>query len=109
RFEVLAEELGRRLPEWEWQPPLGGLSIWVRLPRGNAEEFGAIARRHGVAILPGSVFSPTNGHGDHIRLPFCLEPAEIRDGLARLARAWAEYVPSPGGGPRAERPLHVVV
>ena len=109
RFEVLADELGRRLPEWEWKPPLGGLSIWVRLPRGDAEEFGVIARRHGVAILPGSVFSPANGHADHIRLPFCLEPGEIRDGIARLARAWAEYVPVPGGRPRAERPLHVVV
>ncbi|HET7452083.1 MAG TPA: PLP-dependent aminotransferase family protein, partial [Thermoanaerobaculia bacterium] len=27
RFEVLAEELGRQLPEWQWRPPLGGLSI----------------------------------------------------------------------------------
>ena len=108
RFEVLADELARRLPDWEWAPPLGGLSIWVRLPHGNAEEFGSLARRHGVAILPGSVFSPSNGHADHIRLPFCLEPEEIRDGIARLARAWSEYVPASAGRP-PERPLHVVV
>jgi DNA-binding transcriptional MocR family regulator len=108
RFEVLADELGRRLPDWEWTRPLGGLSIWVRLPRGNAEEFGVVARRHGVSILPGSVFSPSNGHADHLRLPFCLEPGEIRDGIARLARAWAEYVPASEEG-RQERPLHVVV
>ncbi|HET9794363.1 MAG TPA: PLP-dependent aminotransferase family protein [Thermoanaerobaculia bacterium] len=108
RFEVLASELTRRLPEWEWTRPLGGLSVWVRLPRGDAEEFGAVARRHGVAILPGSVFSPSNGHADHIRLPFCLEPDEIRDGIARLSRAWAEYVPASAGRP-SERPLHVVV
>jgi len=108
RFEVLAAELGRQLPEWEWTPPAGGLSVWVRLPRGNAEEFGSVARRHGVAILPGSVFSPSNAHADHIRLPFCLEAGEIRDGIARLSRAWAEYVPS-SSGRSSDRPLHVVV
>jgi DNA-binding transcriptional MocR family regulator len=108
RFEVLAAELSRRLPDWEWKRPLGGLSIWVRLPRGDAEEFGAVARRHGVAILPGSVFSPSDAHADHIRLPFCLTPEEIRDGVRRLARAWGEYVPA-GGRNREERPLHVVV
>ncbi len=108
RFEVLAGELARRLPEWQWTRPLGGLSVWVRLPRGNAEEFGAVARRHGVAILPGSVFSPSNAHDDHIRLPFCLEAGEIRDGIARLSRAWAEYVPA-SAGRSVERPLDVVV
>ncbi|HKB69597.1 MAG TPA: aminotransferase class I/II-fold pyridoxal phosphate-dependent enzyme, partial [Thermoanaerobaculia bacterium] len=107
RFEVLAGELSRRLPDWEWERPLGGLSVWVRLPRGDAEEFGAVARRHGVAILPGSVFSPSNAHADHLRMPFCLEPAEIRDGVRRLARAWSEYVPA--AARRQERPLHVVV
>ena len=94
RFECLATELSQRLPDWTWERPTGGLSIWVRLPRGDSEELAAVALRHGVAILPGSMFSPTNRCRDFIRLPFCLDPREIRDGIRRLARAWNAYVPS---------------
>ena len=108
RRDALASELARRLPEWRWTPPQGGLSLWVRLPRGNAEDFGAAAARHGVAILPGSTCSPTRGSAAYLRLPFCLPPDEIRDGVRRLARAWKEYEPEAPRRP-AERPLHVVV
>lgn len=109
RFETLAAELSARLPEWAWDPPLGGMSIWVRLPRGNAEEFAPIAQRHGVAILPGSLFSPSNGFSEYVRLPFCLEPREIRDGVRRLARAWKAYVPARAREGSPTRPLNVVV
>ncbi len=106
RYDALASELSKRLPEWEWRKPLGGLSLWVRLPRGNAQEFATIARRHGVAILPGSTCSPTNGSPEFLRLPFCLEPAEIREGIRRLESAWKSYAPAPKPGCAG---LHVVV
>jgi DNA-binding transcriptional MocR family regulator len=106
RYDALAAELSSRLPEWAWKKPLGGLSLWVRLPRGDAQEFSILARRHGVAILPGSTCSPTNSHSEFLRLPFCLEPAEIREGIRRLERAWKSYSPTP----RQRRAgLHVVV
>jgi len=44
-----------------------------------------------VAVLPGSVCSPTNGFADHLRLAFVPEPEEIREGVERLARAWNKY------------------
>ena len=50
-----------------------------------------MAARHGVAVLPGSVCSPSNGFPDHLRLAFVPEPAEIREGVDRLARAWEKY------------------
>jgi DNA-binding transcriptional MocR family regulator len=97
RFDLLSSELSSQLPDWTWKRPLGGLSIWVRLPRGDADDFAPVALRHGVAILPGSTCSPSNRCAEYLRLPFCLEPQEIRDGVRRLARAWRSYDPAPRG------------
>jgi DNA-binding transcriptional MocR family regulator len=91
RLDALARGLARHLPDWEWKRPAGGLALWVRLPRGRASEFAQVAARHGVAVLPGSVCSPTNGFADHLRLAFVPEPEEIREGVERLAKAWTKY------------------
>ena len=106
RYETLARELSSRLPDWEWNEPLGGLSLWVRLPRGDAREFATVARRHGVAILPGSTCSPTDSHPEYLRLPFCLDPPEIREGIRRLEQAWKSYSPAQK---QRRSGLHVVV
>jgi hypothetical protein len=45
-----------------------------------------------------------DGHfGDRMRLPYVLEPDMMREGVKRLAGAWAEYEPSIGTAPRAVR------
>ena len=74
-----------------WKKPAGGLTLWTRLPRGNAAEFAQVAARHGVSVLPGPVCSPSNGFADFLRLAFVPEPEEIREGVDRLARAWEKY------------------
>ena len=51
-YELLAELLHKALPSWSWEPPAGGLSLWVKLPNGKATEFSQVALRHGVAIAP---------------------------------------------------------
>jgi DNA-binding transcriptional MocR family regulator len=91
RLEALAKGLARHLPDWTWKRPAGGLTVWVKLPRGRAAEFAQVAARQGVTVLPGSVCSPTNGFADHVRLAFVPEPDEIREGVERLARAWNKY------------------
>jgi DNA-binding transcriptional MocR family regulator len=91
RLDALLSSLRQRLPEWSWERPAGGLLLWARLPRGNADDLSRVAGRHGVSIVPGSVNSPDGRFGDHVRLPFALPPAEIRDGIDRLAHAWATY------------------
>jgi DNA-binding transcriptional MocR family regulator len=100
RYRELTARLAARLPEWMWTPPSGGLSLWVRLPRGSAEEFAAVALQHGVSVVPGSLTSPDGSFSDHLRLPFVLEPRVIREGVERLARAWASYAPTPRREPR---------
>ena len=91
RLDAMTRGLSRRLPDWTWKKPAGGLTLWARLPRGNAAEFAQVAARQGVAVLPGSVCSPSNGFTDHLRLAFVPEPAEIREGIERLARAWSKH------------------
>jgi DNA-binding transcriptional MocR family regulator len=94
RLAVMEEEMRRLLPAWTWRRPGGGLSLWVRLPRGNAAEFARVALRHGVSVLPGSTCSPSNGCSEFLRIPYVLEPEKIREGLGLLARAWSSYAPA---------------
>ena len=93
RLAAMEEEMGRLLPDWTWRRPGGGLSLWVRLPRGNADEFARVALRHGVSVLPGTTCSSSNGCREFLRIPFVLEPARIREGVRLLARAWSAYAP----------------
>ena len=90
---VVLDELAAQLPEWRWTRPTGGLSIWARIPRGNAVTLAELAESHGVLIVPGPSFSPSGGFTDRVRLPFGGDPAAMREGIARLARAWADYRP----------------
>jgi DNA-binding transcriptional MocR family regulator len=91
RLDRLTRLLARRLPEWTWKTPAGGLSLWVRLPRGDASAFAQVALRHGVAVVPGPLASPVGGCGDCLRLPFVLDAEPMQEGVERLARAWEAY------------------
>ena len=96
RLNRLTTLLTRRLPEWSWVPPAGGLSLWVKLPRGDANTFSQVALRHGVAVVPGTLASPDGGCADQLRLPYVLEAVPMREGVERLARAWDAYAGSSG-------------
>lgn len=103
RKELLEALLREHLPTWSWDPPAGGLSLWVRLPAGDAASFAQAATRAGVTIVPGPMTSVDGHFADRMRLPYVLDPAEMREGVERLARAWAEYEPQIGASPRAVR------
>ena len=91
RAGVLTAELARELPEWEWEQPQGGYALWVKLPRGaSGDEFAQLALRHGVAVSPGSSFSPADEHLDHIRVCFGLDPDTLRRAVPKLVEAWRE-------------------
>jgi len=97
KLEVLGGLIERHLPAWTWKRPAGGLLLWARLPAGSAEELAPIAARHGVALVAGSANSPEHRFADHVRLPIVADAATMREGIARLARANAEYRPRPRG------------
>jgi DNA-binding transcriptional MocR family regulator len=99
RLDLAVELLAGELPEWSWQYPRGGRSLWLRLPRGDAADLARVALRHGVAVLPGPMFSPDGGHRDRVRI-FFVQPRDVLGaGLRRLGRAWAEYAQTIRGVP----------
>ena len=93
KYARLAKLLSSRLPSWSWTPPAGGLSLWVKLPHGDATGFAQIALRHGVAVVPGPLASPDGGGADRLRLPFVHDAETMTEGVERLARAWRAFTP----------------
>jgi DNA-binding transcriptional MocR family regulator len=87
RFAALLTEA---IPGCRFDPPAGGLSLWVQLPGGaDAAAFASRALRHGVSVAPGQFASPTGGH-DHLRLCHDRPDEELVEGTTRLAAVWSE-------------------
>ena len=89
RARTLAEALQRELPEARFHPPGGGYFMWVELPEGTdvAALFGA-AKERGVAFVKGTDFVLEGGENT-LRLAYSgVTPAEIEDGVSRLADAY---------------------
>jgi DNA-binding transcriptional MocR family regulator len=99
RRGVAEAALRELLPEWSWNSPTGGLSFWVRLPSGDANMFARLAAEHGVLVRPGTFASPDGGFRDHIRIAVGESPERVREGIERLASAWAAFRPT---GPRPQ-------
>jgi DNA-binding transcriptional MocR family regulator len=90
RYEALAAALRRELPEWEFEEPRGGWSLWVKLPHPCADEMCAAAARRGVAIATGSNTAPDDLFLDHIRLCFPLAEPVLEEAVRRLRLAWED-------------------
>jgi DNA-binding transcriptional MocR family regulator len=91
RSDFLQQELRRAIPEWTFEAPEGGLSLWVRLPIGTADEYVQTALRHGVAVIPGSAHCVDGAGSDHIRVAYAQPESVIAEGVARLRSAWHAY------------------
>jgi DNA-binding transcriptional MocR family regulator len=101
RRDLLCRLLTEHLPDWGWRKPTGGLSLWVELPDGNADEFAEVATRHGVAVVPGTALSVDEGNRRGLRVVYARPEEAIVEGVRRLAAAWSDYAPS--GGRRSSR------
>lgn len=104
KYGRMARLLRTFLPSWSWTPPAGGLSLWIKLPHGDATGFAQIALRHGVAVVPGPLASPDAEGSDRLRLPFVHDAETMTEGIKRLARAWRAY----SGEARAEQTSLIV-
>jgi DNA-binding transcriptional MocR family regulator len=93
RRAIVTDALAARLPDWSSTSPRGGLVLWVRLPEADAVQFSRLAARHGVIVRPGPLASPDGAFRDHIRIACGAEPDRLREGVDRLAAAWAAYAP----------------
>jgi DNA-binding transcriptional MocR family regulator len=91
RAKTLSAALRRELPDGRFVEPEGGYFLWLDLPRGTdvAALFQAAAER-GVQFVKGSDFV-LEGAESSLRLAYSgVTPAEIDDGVGRLAEAYRE-------------------
>ena len=89
RRDAMLATLERELPDGaRWSRPHGGYFLWLELPNGvSADELFDRAEAEGVALVKGSdFFLPAGGGESSVRLAYSfVSPAEIEDGIGRLA------------------------
>lgn len=78
------EVLEECLPRWTCEEQAGGSALWVQVD-GDAVELVGRARRNGVRVNAGAIYSPEEECRDRIRLPIVVEPDLLAEGLSRLA------------------------
>lgn len=92
--ERLVVAVSRHLPEWTFEEPQGGFSLWLRAPEhGDSIDLLAQAVTHGVTFDPGRLFQPTR-HARRLALRVCFSGVEadaLEEGTRRLAAAWRAY------------------
>ncbi|MDP9421716.1 MAG: PLP-dependent aminotransferase family protein [Pseudomonadota bacterium] len=77
-----------RLPDWKFETPPGGLSVWAELPQPVSTALAVAAREHGVRIAPGTLFGVDGAFERFVRLPYALSKADLTDVVDRLVLAW---------------------
>lgn len=91
RRDVMISAIQRYLPSGiHFDPPQGGLFIWLQLPQGLAsEDLLPLARQHGVDFAPGTLFFPDGTEGNNwLRLNFVAQPpSQIEEGIKRFGKA----------------------
>ncbi|RPJ18546.1 MAG: PLP-dependent aminotransferase family protein, partial [Chloroflexi bacterium] len=91
RRDVMLAAIQRHLPAGvHFDPPQGGLFIWLQLPESlYSEKLLPLAWEQGVDFAPGNGFFPDGmGGRDWLRLNFVSQaPEQINEGIKRLGRA----------------------
>lgn len=88
---LVLDALADKLPSWTPKIPVGGGSLWVKLPASVATSFAHRAERSGVRILPGSTFSVHDRLDDHLRISYAAAPAYTQRGIELLAQCWDSH------------------
>ncbi|MGH1565056.1 PLP-dependent aminotransferase family protein [Mumia sp. DW29H23] len=88
RREELVAALRERLPDWSLNSPVGGLSLWIRLPARASSRLAVAAESHDLLLTAGPRFFPDGGGETSLRLPYARSAEHLADAVDRLALAW---------------------
>ncbi|PWI42201.1 PLP-dependent aminotransferase family protein [Streptomyces sp. ICBB 8177] len=94
--DALVDALRRRVPDWEFEVPAGGLTMWVRTGDVSGSRLAVAGEQFGVRVPSGPRFGVDGAFEGYIRLPFSAQATVADEAVARLERA-AEAVRA--GGP----------
>ena len=86
--DALADALARRLPEWSFRLPRGGLALWCELPEPAGRAVANESERLGVIIAPGPTFAVDDGLNRFVRIPYTLPAETLRTAVDRITDAW---------------------
>jgi 2-aminoadipate transaminase len=91
RAQTLCDALTEQLPDAKFVAPEGGYFLWVDLPRGtDVAALQKAAAQRGVQFVKGTDFLLEGGESS-LRLAYSgVTPTQIKDGIGRLAEAYAE-------------------
>jgi DNA-binding transcriptional MocR family regulator len=77
----------RRDSAWTFTSPPGGLWLWLHLTHTSGEALAAKAAATGLALLPGSKFTPDRPLSNYLRVPFTAPPPTLDKAVALLRAA----------------------
>ncbi|MFM9373551.1 PLP-dependent aminotransferase family protein [Streptomyces sp. Da 82-17] len=100
--DALIAAVRRELPDWEFEVPSGGLTLWVRAGGLSGSRLAELGERVGVRVPSGPRFGVDGAFEGYVRLPFTVGGAVADEAATRLAAA-ARLVAS-GAGTGAEAP-----
>lgn len=86
--DYLAQLVQDRLPDWKFDIPAGGLSLWAELPQPVSTALAVAARDLNVRLAPGSRFGVAGAFERYVRLPYALPKDVLADVAERLVVAW---------------------
>ncbi len=92
RLDACLAAIDKYMPDAQATRPNGGFFLSVTLPKGTlTTEVRAAAAKRNLNLADGLAFFPEGGGERFLRLPYCaLTPAEIDDGISRLAETVKE-------------------
>ncbi len=85
--DALMAALREHLPAWEFTPPRGGGTLWIRLGTGSAVTLAEAAACQGVRLAPGPWFGLEGTLEGYLRLPYTQPPQVLREAVTRIAEA----------------------
>jgi DNA-binding transcriptional MocR family regulator len=96
RRDAMLSALETYMPDGvTWTKPRGGMFVWLTLPPGvdTHQLLSDALERERIAFVPGAAFYAGRSNANTCRLSFALQPpASIDEGIARLARVFAEHM-----------------
>ena len=85
RRDALGGALDRRLPQWRYALPAGGMFLWAELPEPISTSLAIAAGEQDLQITPGPRYAAAGVLERHLRLPFTLAPAQLERAVEILA------------------------
>ncbi len=85
--ETLLRLLAEHLPDWSFERPRGGLTVWCRLPAASSTALSVLAPEFGLRLAAGPRFGVGGSFEHFLRVPFTLPPEQLTTAVLALRAA----------------------